>query len=57
MTNDELAISVVLDDDLKNLANSFSSSTDDDEALNIDLCDSLYYTETEFLDLITSHAL
>ena len=53
MTDDELAISDVLDDDLKNLANLFSSSADD-EAQNVNLSDSLYYTETEFLDLITS---
>ena len=53
MTDDELAISDVQDDDHKNLANLFSSSADD-EAQNLNLSDSLYYTETEFLDLITS---
>ena len=49
---DELAISDVLTDDSKNLCNIYS--TDDDEAQNADLCDSLYYSETEFIELVTS---
>ena len=49
---DELAISDVLTDDSKNLCNIYS--TDDDEAQNFNLSDSLFYSETEFVDLLTS---
>ena len=49
---DELAISDVLTDDSKNLCNIYS--TNDDEAQNFNLSDSLFYSETEFVDLLTS---
>ena len=39
----------------KNLCNIYS--TDDDEAQNYNLSDSLYYSETEFVDLLTSQRL
>ena len=52
---DELAISDVLTDDSKNLCNIYSA--DDDEAQNYNLSDSLYYSETEFVDLLTSQKL
>ena len=52
---DELAISNVLTDDSKNLCNIYT--TDDDEAQNYNLSDSLYYSETEFVDLLTSQRL
>ena len=54
MIEDELAISDVIADDLKNFCNIYSNADDEDEAGNIVLNDSLYYTETEFLELSNS---
>ena len=57
MIDDELAISDVIADDLKNFCNIYSNADDEDEAGNIVLSDSLYHTETEFLDLSNSRNL
>ena len=57
MIEDELAISDVIADDLKNFCNIYSNADDEDEAGNIVLSDSLYHTETEFLDLSNSRNL
>ena len=54
MTENELAISDVIADDLKNFCNIYTDTTDEDEGQNFTLRDSLYYTGTEFIDLINS---
>ena len=54
MTENELAISDVIADDLKNFCNIYTDTTDEDEGHNFTLRDSLYYTGTEFIDLINS---
>ena len=54
MTENELAISDVIVDDQKNFCNVYTDATDEDEGHNLTLSDSLYYTGTEFIDLINS---
>ena len=54
MTNDELSISDVLADEQKNFCNIYLDSAEDNEAQNLSLTDSLYYTETDFVDFISS---
>ena len=54
MTENELAISDVIADDLKNFCNIYTDTTDEDEGHSFTLSDSLYYTGTEFIDLINS---
>ena len=52
MTDDELTVCDVLADEQRNFTNVYTSNTDAIEAHTIDLHDSLYYTETEFVDLV-----
>ena len=54
MTDDELTIPDVLADNQKNFCSVFTCVDDEDEALNFTLSDSLYYTESEFVELIGS---
>ena len=54
MTENELAISDVIADDQKNFCNVYTDANDEDEGHNLTLSDSLYYTGTEFIDLINS---
>ena len=49
----DLTVPDVLDDNRKNLCNLLISSDDDDEDPP-NLCDSLYYTETDFTDCINT---
>ena len=46
----ELTVPDVYADITKNLCNLFASSDDEEDALN--LCDSLYYTESDFVDYV-----
>ena len=48
---DDLTIPDILEDNNKNLCNLLASPDDDDGEITI-LCDSLYYTETDFADYI-----
>ena len=57
MTENELAISDVIADDLKNFCNIYTDTTDEDEGHSFTLSDSLYYTGTEFIDLINSRII
>ena len=54
MTENELAISDVIADDQKNFCNVYTDATDEDEGHNLSLSDRIYYTGTEFIDLINS---
>ena len=54
MSHDEITTLDVLADAQKNFCNIYQNSAEDDEAQNLTLQDSLYYTETEFVDFITS---
>ena len=51
MTDDDLTTSDVLADEEKNFCNIYGTNADDDDNV-IPLFDSLYFTETEFVDLI-----
>ena len=51
---DDLTIPDILEDNNKNLCNLLASPDDDDGEITI-LCDSLYYTETDFADYIKSN--
>ena len=57
MTDDELTIPDVLADDQKNFCSVFTCVDDEDEALDFNLSDSLYYTESEYLELIDSRKI
>ena len=52
---DELTVSDVLADEHKNFCNVYLDDNDDNDVNNsgLPLTDSLYYTETEFVDLIS----
>ena len=54
MTDNELTISDVLADEQKNFCNIYLDSAEDNNAENLSFNDSLYYTETDFVDLISS---
>ena len=54
MTENELTIPDVLADKQKNFCNIYLDSAEDSEAENLLLNDSLYYTETDFVDFISS---
>ncbi len=55
MTEDELTIPDVIADEWKNFTSIYSNASDDEnEAQNYSLCDSHYYTESEFVDLMIS---
>ena len=48
----DLSILDVFEDRSKNLCNLIANSDEDDDDTTPDLCDSLYYTETEFVETI-----
>ena len=50
----DLTVPDVYADNSKNLCNLLGSE-DDEEGVAWNLCDSLYYTETDFVDFINSH--
>ena len=54
MTDNELTISDVLADKQKNFCNIYLDSAEDNDAENLSFNDSLYYTETDFVDFISS---
>ena len=51
---DELTITDVLADKWKNFCNIYLDSAEDNESQNLSLNDSLYYTDTDFVDFISS---
>ena len=57
MINDDLTIPDVLKDSRKNLCNILLESEQDEDEDPICLTDSAYYTESEFVDLMTSHEI
>ena len=52
MTEDELTIPDVLADNQKNFCNVLTDDNDENEAFSCVIHDSLYYTESELVDMI-----
>ena len=57
MTEDELTIPDVLADDQKNFCNLLTDDNDDNEASSCIIQDSLYYTESELVDMIRNREI